>query len=152
MPGVTAESLDREVEDILAPLRAKLRQIDGELEQLDLQRAELKAIRTKVARIVGANQTYAKPGPKVSTHGGKGVSEKNVETVAAFLRDNFNGSQFHAPEIRDRVAQQLGLTDNVLNQALKTLHARGALRLVRTGVPGVGTRTKVWEVTKRGEA
>jgi hypothetical protein len=59
MPGVTAESLDREVEDILAPLRAKLRQIDGELEQLDLQRAELKAVRTKVARIVGANQTYA---------------------------------------------------------------------------------------------
>jgi predicted ArsR family transcriptional regulator len=88
----------------------------------------------------------------VSTHGGKGVSEKNVETVATFLRENFNGSQFHAPEIRDRVAQQLGLTDNVLNQALKTLHSRGVLRLVRTGVPGVGTRTKVWEVTKRGEA
>lgn len=149
MPGDVTD-LDQELAAILAPLRSKRDAIDAELEQLDVRRLELRDARTRINRLLGANN-HKKPGPKAGSTPARrqvGVATERQDELLAWVKKHYAGKEFSAPEISDRKDfAPLEMVGSYLNNALNSLQSRGALRLVRTGHPDYGNRTKIWRVT-----
>jgi hypothetical protein len=158
MPGdtPTLADVDRTIDRILAPLREQLMRVDNELAGLDARKAELKEVRTKINRIIGANNKVAPWGSKTGRKNNRpsnptGVSVEKQEAVLELAKE-YDG-EFTTLDLRADydIQKATGIgSDAGLSKALSLLHDRGALRLVRQGgVEGVkGNRVKVWEVTK----
>ena len=159
MPGEvpTAEDFERTIEDLLAPLREQVALIDDELATLDARKRELREVRAKAARIIGAN---SKPGPKSKPKPGARAGHKSTASAERtaelldYLRATFNSDEFSTLDLRDRADfKPLGMASAYYQHALAALHDQGALQLVRIGLgPGSGpggNRTKVWKVTSK---
>ncbi len=150
MPGApTAQELQATLDAILAPLREQVARIDAEIADLDERKAELKELRTQAARLISANDRTGhfapKQAPKKSA-AGKKPSEEKLDELEDYLRAHVNGDEFVVPELVER-KDWLGLSSPYTNGLLNALHERGTIRLVRTGHPDYGNRTKIWRLT-----
>lgn len=156
MPGApTLSEIERTLDGILKPLRDQLAVIDAEIAVLDQRKAELREVRGRVSRLIGANN---KPGPKpkpAPTRKGQrsiGVAPERIDALDEFLHAHFNnGTEFHTVMLEERKDLPANFRGPALNKALQALHERGSVRLIRSGgVEGIGNRVKVWAVSKRG--
>lgn len=152
MPGApTPQELEATLDAILAPLREQVEIIDAEIAALEVRRAELREMRAKPARIIAATERsghYASKQQKqpVKSAAGK-PSETKLNELEDYLRASVDGEDFNVPELVER-EDWLGLSSSYTNGLLNALHERGSIRLVRTGHPEWGQRTKIWKVNK----
>lgn len=139
--------LERSIDSFLDVLRAQVDEVERERAELkaEYQRsdAELKASVAKAKRLISANaRPDAKPAkPKK----GRQAGEKRLDALETYLRASVNGSEFMIPELRER-DDWIGVSDSYASSLLNVLHERGVVRLVRTGHPTHGARTKTWRL------
>jgi hypothetical protein len=138
--------LDAELDAAVKSLESKRAEFEGALEDLDARRLELReGIRRIDAMLRGRNPK--KPGPSKGTPKNQSrIAAATLDTLAEWLRTNYNGNEFTAPEAWADVPRMDGIgTTYRMGIAIKELHERGVLRLVRTGGGKTG-RAKVWKV------
>jgi len=144
MPG----DLNTTIDGFLATLREQVEGVEQqrtELREEYLARdGELKASVSKAKRLIAANQT--KPGPKPKTGKPKAVSGTAQDELEAWLREHVDGQDFIMPELYER-KDWLGLSSAYGSALMNALHKRGTVRLVKTGHPERGARTKIWRLT-----
>lgn len=148
MPGApTLTDLEATLDSILKPLRDQLAVIDNELAALDERKTELREVRSRINRLIGANSPTKKPGPKgKAAKANGGPSADKLDELETWLRKHVKGAEFTNPEIGQH-KDWLGIGDQYTSHLLNALHQRGSTRLVRTGHPEYGNRTKIWRLT-----
>lgn len=155
MPGAapTLADIDKTLDAILQPLRDQLAVIDGELAALDERKRELREVRSRISRLIGAND-HKKPGPK-APGAKKGLpSTERLDLVESYLRRRLDGKEFTVPDVvaRRDWEEAVGVQGAYANALMNGLHERGTLRLVRTGHPEYGNRTKIWRLTPNAKS
>lgn len=149
MPGApTLSEIEATLDSILAPLREQLAVIDNELKELNTRKAELRQVRTKVSRLLGANSTPGPKPPKAKpSHGTGKPSSERLDSLEQYLRSAVNnGDDFNLSDLASR-QDWLGIDRGYASMLMTALHERGSVRLVRTGHPEHGARTKIWRLT-----
>lgn len=151
MPGAPSlTEIEQTLEDILKPLHDQLAVVDNELKALAERKAELREVRSKITRLLGANtKPGPKPGPKSQqpkTYGTGKPSAARLDSLESYLRSAVNGDEFTVPDLSRR-EDWINIDTGYVNNLMNFLHERGSVRLVRTGHPEYGNRTKTWRLT-----
>ena len=141
--------LTSQIDDFLGTLRARVQEVEEQRAQLreDYLAADqaLKDSVRKAKKLISANDS--KQGQKPKSKPGRSVpSEGKLTQLETYLREHANGSEFTLPDL-ERRSDWIGLSNGYTNHLLGALHERGVLRLVRTGHPDYGNRTKIWRLT-----
>jgi hypothetical protein len=129
---------------ILEPLQAELVKANAEVELLERQLAQAREERKTIERVLKAADPLAKPGPKPKGQQAAGpwdVSTRVVDELQDYVKehyDRYSSEGFYASGLlRDRKADGLRTpSDATINKALRALHDRGAIRLVKQGNGG----------------
>jgi hypothetical protein len=153
MPGVLTEDVSAVYRNTADEARAKRATLEARLEPIEREREELREAIKKLDKLIafieGTGPFASKSKPKSKPPGAP--SSERQDALAKWLQENMNGSDFIGPELLERADfnKALGMSSAYLSGALNALQARGVIRLVRTGHPERGARTKIWRVIDR---
>lgn len=129
------DRLERELRSITEPLVQQLRDIEGEIDGMVMELAELRAHRTKLVSVIRSIDPELAPKKMVYAKKSKSlvpVSEGKVEEVLVWLRANENGDEFYATGL----AGKIPMSQSQVSKVLVILHERGLIHLVRQGTGG----------------
>jgi hypothetical protein len=138
------------------PVRQELAVIDREIQQLEGQLKQLKNLRQRGRRVLGAlgEPDGFRPGPAKGTPLGRtskhhdSTAPETQQKVLDYVRRRFPNAEFTGPEIHS--ADDAPASHGTITRALRDLHESGDLRLVRLGGEGRHNRERVYRLLEGG--